>query len=410
MKNEKIANVFRYVVRFIEVYMLFYFIIFTGFRYQIARPEILATQSFILMILMVAWLIYLLVQKGSPGLPVNPGVYLVYAGFYLSSLFGSVDIGLSLPEGYLFFVACFLFVGVLSLIRYGWNRRDLLDSLLWVGLIYTVMKGTQIIVGIPEIGYCSRQDSIVANKSGGFLALVMVVSLAIWLTRKDRKERLALITFIGSTVVWFMIGSRGAYIGGFAGVAVVLLIHTVITGRWKWKNAVLVVSALLVLPMIGTVVFRPLTCLAVNEAGEIEERDSRYWNYNIATRGRLWGTAFDVFREYPLRGAGPGTFPLYTGPGYDYRKYMPHSHSIYMNVLAERGLIGLVMSGIVIVSMLQSLLFGEMDPVYKLVGVGVLAVTLGQGAVDVVLSEPFVMRYLFVVLAVAVGPNLDNGG
>jgi len=409
MRNEKMTNAFGYVIRFTEVYLLFYFIIFTGFRYQIARPDILATQSFILMILMVVWLLYLLVQKESPGLPVNPGIYLIYACFYLSSLFGSVDIGLSLPEGYLFFVACFLFVGVLSLIRYGWSRRDLLDSLLWVGLIYTVMKGVQIIAGIPEIGYCSRQGAIVANKSGGFLALVMVISLSIWLTRKDRKERLSLITFIGSVVVWFMVGSRGAYIGGVAGVAVVLLVHTIITGRWKWKNVALVVSALLVLPIIGTAVFRPSTCIAVNEAGEIIERDSIAWDHNISVRGRLWGTALDVFREYPLKGAGPGTFPLFTGPDFDYRKYIAHSHSIYMNVLAERGLIGLVMSGIVIISMLRLLLFGGMDPVYKLVGVGVLVVTLGQGAVDVILSEPFVMRYLFVVLAVAVGPKLDNG-
>jgi len=399
----------KYVKRFVEFYLLFYFIVFTGYRYQMADPMILQILTLIIMVIMVGWLVYLLISKESPGLPPNPGVYLLYAGFYLTSVFHSVDHHYSIPEGFLYFIAMLLFVGILSLVRYGYSRRDLLNSLLLVGAVYSVMKAVQLpqVYGGWNFRECLPRGVLVPNVSAGFLGMVSVVSLSIWLWRGDKKEWLAFGTFVVSALTVFVIGSRGGYIGTIAGIAVVLLLRIIITGEFSRMAVVLVFSMLLFMPIVGSMVVRQPTCETIIDE-EVAVRDSRAWTGNVTVRYDFWDTAFDIFREYPVFGAGPGGYTAIAGPIYEYRNATWHSHNLYLNILAERGAVGFIMSAVVLFVLVRAIL-KQPDPVYKLIGCGAIMVILGQGLVDVVVYEPLVMRYYFAILAVAVGPNLVKG-
>jgi O-antigen ligase/tetratricopeptide (TPR) repeat protein len=83
--------------------------------------------------------------------------------------------------------------------------------------------------------------------------------------------------------------------------------------------------------------------------------------------GRLvyFATAIRMFESSPLVGTGPGTWVPqridYTQPGeIDY--YIPHAHDIYVQVLAEFGIVG-ALAGLVVVAALARLLLGAIrDP------------------------------------------------
>lgn len=71
--------------------------------------------------------------------------------------------------------------------------------------------------------------------------------------------------------------------------------------------------------------------------------DSRTWGDRL----ELWKTAFRIFIDHPIIGAGTGMFEklLYTyGPkgGYSEGMIHLHAHSTYLEVLSEMGIIGLV--------------------------------------------------------------------
>jgi O-antigen ligase len=77
-----------------------------------------------------------------------------------------------------------------------------------------------------------------------------------------------------------------------------------------------------------------------------------------ALRGSYWDAAFRMFGESPIHGTGPGTWVaqriLYTPEGAtDY--YIPHAHNIFVQALAEFGLLG-VAAGIVVAVMLARLI------------------------------------------------------
>jgi putative inorganic carbon (hco3(-)) transporter len=100
--------------------------------------------------------------------------------------------------------------------------------------------------------------------------------------------------------------------------------------------------------------------------------------------------AFDMARDYPLAGAGPGTFysvfPHYRGPGV--RAYYDHAHNDYTQILVESGVIG-------------ALLVGSL-PVWALV-LGVLALSRRRDP----LARGFAFAVIMGVSALALHSTVD---
>ena len=77
-----------------------------------------------------------------------------------------------------------------------------------------------------------------------------------------------------------------------------------------------------------------------------------------ATRTGFYAASMRMFADAPLLGQGPGTWPMrrieYTLP--TETDYNPHAHNIYLQTLAELGIVG-VLAGVVVLVYLSALIW-----------------------------------------------------
>jgi O-antigen ligase len=137
----------------------------------------------------------------------------------------------------------------------------------------------------------------------------------------------------------------------------------------------------------------------------------RHWDWGGSGRLPLWRAAWAMFLDAPWCGHGPHTFVRL------YRSYLhqlglpssslviPWAHNLYLEVLAERGIIGfialvvLLVHGLVAAWRLQAVATGE---AHRL-GVGALAGLIGlcgAAAVELTFLRQWVVIVLFMVLGV----------
>jgi O-antigen ligase/tetratricopeptide (TPR) repeat protein len=172
----------------------------------------------------------------------------------------------------------------------------------------------------------------------------------------------AAVLVVLALVVTLLSGSRAGWLAFVVGVGVTFLmwiasgpnrrrIASALEDRRVRVAAVVVVIA----GVIGVVVFGPVILLRVGGGGE-DLRSSLYVN------------ALRVFQSSPLVGTGPGTWvverPAFTQTGeIDY--YIPHAHDIYVQALAEFGLLGLAAGLVVAASLIWVIRDGirDADPV-----------------------------------------------
>ena len=200
------------------------------------------------------------------------------------------------------------------------------------------------------------------NPFGGYLGLTLpvAVSLALWAwtallhntTRTPSAVLWALFYSVASVLIaagliasW----SRGAWLGAVVGVGIVLVLRSrtaaIVTG--------LAVLAMLIALLLGT--FSPETVPApiaerVQDIpvyfGMTDALSQPVTDANFAVLERLahWVAAERMWASAPWLGVGPANFntiyPLVRLARWDIA--LGHAHNIYLNVLAETGLIGLM--------------------------------------------------------------------
>lgn len=156
------------------------------------------------------------------------------------------------------------------------------------------------------------------------LALPPLFALPLMLpTAWSRAKRwsLSLLIALPGLFLWAGAGARSGWLG--LGTAVIAFIWI----RTGLKNACIAVAGCL-----GLVI-------TVRPAGLMPEVIMN------APRWTIWSVAVDVFKEYPLLGAGLNCFEAgYKSIGYAFPAMfdppVPHPHNIYLQFLAETGLIG----------------------------------------------------------------------
>jgi hypothetical protein len=75
--------------------------------------------------------------------------------------------------------------------------------------------------------------------------------------------------------------------------------------------------------------------------------------FGASSRSKYWSVALDAFREEPLKGTGAGTFPKLWARDRTTAEDADEGHSLYVETLAELGLVG----GLLVIAMLGSLLW-----------------------------------------------------
>jgi O-antigen ligase len=202
------------------------------------------------------------------------------------------------------------------------------------------------VVGLLQVGLCPGADGAAAgprwlrhrcDRAHGFfsiymtlagvLSLVLLASLPRLLPGSGERRRLGVpwLVMLGGLVATY---TRGAWIGFAAGVLTVAA--TVRRGRWLLlAGLVLLVAGALVAPR--ELRHRFLSMADPEEAG-------------VRERVYMWRSGLAMWRERPVLGIGPGgvkrEYPSYALPE-AVKKRTSHVHSTPLQILVERGLLGL---------------------------------------------------------------------
>jgi len=176
-----------------------------------------------------------------------------------------------------------------------------------------------------------RVPSLLANCNSlaGYLNLVIPFSLACWVLGEERWKKVGAWT-TGLGIAALLCTQSLGGIGAFCGVVVFAILC--FAGNWKKKLALLAaVCALVIAFYFAKGILNP-----AHEGAD--------FSYDQATRIVLWGIAWDFFTGSPMLGVGWGNFSALYGSYVAGISWIPAgvfaAHSIYLQLLAETGLIG----------------------------------------------------------------------
>jgi O-antigen ligase len=182
---------------------------------------------------------------------------------------------------------------------------------------------------------------------------LLFVALAAGVLVSERTRWIRLCALAGVIVLPFLIiitQSRGAFVALLAFAAITL------KGQWRRGRTLLLAGAALVTVLVAAPdsVWRRLGTL--KQAGSQDAPSARNDESLASTEQRLeiWNVARAIIAEHPVTGVGLGAYPeahyVYARrPGFN-RTAMGKrdTHSTYLNILAEMGIPGLALFGLVV--------------------------------------------------------------
>lgn len=184
------------------------------------------------------------------------------------------------------------------------------------------------------------------NALGGYLAMALPFGVALstrpWPTRPYLITATVLIALALAATL-----SRGAWLGTVIGFSVMAAVWSLRTRRWLLLTLVLVavMGAAAAIGLAPRQISDRLTVLGEN----FVVFDARYvqvnpTNFSLVERMAHWQAAWAMALDHPLVGVGPGNYEeayiRYFLPGWPLA--LGHAHNIYLNTLAELGVIGLL--------------------------------------------------------------------
>jgi O-antigen ligase len=176
-----------------------------------------------------------------------------------------------------------------------------------------------------------RAPSFFANCNflASYLNLVIPFSLACWVLGEGRWKRLGAWTTGFGVVALLCTQSLGGLVS-FGGI--VLLAILCFTENWKKRLSLLTAVCALAIGFY----FAKETLNPAHEGA--------VFTYDQAIRLVLWGIAWDFFRHSPVLGVGWGNFVVLYGSYVSDISWIPEGqfevHNIYLQLLAETGLVG----------------------------------------------------------------------
>jgi O-antigen ligase len=340
----------------------------------------------------------------------------------LASSLAAIDPAASLPKLVILLAAVALFFAVRQVCR---TRRELtvavagaLVGLLLAGaygLVQHATGGTTTSFELDGSVIGRVQGAFVhPNKYGVYLATLIPLAASFALARRSPTR----LRWLGAGALALAVPalafsfSRGAMVG----LAVGSLIWLAVVRPRVAPVAALAVIAAAVILAPGT----------LKERFEPEGTEG-----DIAVRRDIWGAALDIYSDHPLLGAGVNNFRVAyaelpsTLDSASQRRLLYvdaaaasaipyHAHNVYLNVLAEEGIVGLAAFLLVALAALGVLYRASRvrDPVSRAVGLGIGAGAMTwavRSFVDVALFEEPAFLLLALVALATRYVELDRG-
>jgi len=167
--------------------------------------------------------------------------------------------------------------------------------------------------------------SLITPRVGNLMSLLAPIALGIYFITKKH------VSFFKNTIIFAILIFPSIFLlygsktrSGWAGFIFSIIALLYITNTVKLKKIII----------ISVIFFAAVTSLPGRANLETIMSDARF---------ELWETSFNVFKQFPLTGSGFNTFEdAYDKMGIIHEKSvnMPHPHNVYMQFLAEGGIVG----------------------------------------------------------------------
>ena len=388
-----------YLIKASGVALIVFYILLAGWRYSV---DGLIQLTFWLSVAAATSWACAVINKPKrywPILPRHSWAYLLLIGSGLISSFQSINTQLSILDMQLWAVNLFLFLLVINLIHHKvFTSLELANGFMIAGLLYNTAKIFQVVNIWLGNGIRSDGRIYLPNKTAAFVNILIVLAVTLILGQKKRGgNMLAWVTLTSSLFILWYTGSRGGTIAGMVGIALVLYISSVADPQ-LFKRPILTAAV----DIVGSAAF--VLSSTSHRVGQI----SGSLSILSISSGRLviWEAALDLFRLHPVFGSGPNTFYYYaiTSLNQIHHKFI-HTHNIYLQILSERGLVGIVIAVVFLLVILISLLLEPGSFVFKTAGLAIITTYLIQGLVDLPFTEPIIMRSMVVLLGLGLSPD-----
>ncbi len=246
------------------------------------------------------------------------------------------------------------------------------------------------------------------NHYGGYLITLIPLAFSYIFISESLKRKFMYVGFLGF-LSWllFMTQSRSAWIG----IAVGMLISLAVYYWTKLKKPLMFAVAGLLLGSLGILIY------SVVQGVDIKSKISRYMHYRLDstdTHFMLLDASAEIFHNNFFIGSGYGTFDYafrQTETASDYfdrepklRESRVPSHSVWGEVLAESGAVGVTLYASFIVLLLSSLIysvFNADERKMKYLGIGVLGSVISVLTAGIFYS--YNMEFFWISIFLGIG-------
>jgi O-antigen ligase len=256
------------------------------------------------------------------------------AGFYSDQLVALVKAG----GGFLLF---FIVTQSLRERREPWL---LIAAVLGAGLVLSAMALVPILQGTVSISDQNRLTAINVidpNLFAGYLVILIPLALAAGLAIRRRWAPIAAgvaMLILGAAMLATL--SRGGWLGFVVGVVAMAVL---LPGR---RRMILGISGAVVLILLIAGFAGPVAARLGSGAGSSPFQ-------TLLDRVPIWSAAITLWLQHPVFGIGLDNFNSYIlalNPDLDVNQ----AHDLFLNILAERGLLGIITFGIFLVALFRT--------------------------------------------------------
>lgn len=348
-------------------YLLMEALLFVGFGYllllngtnnRLVDIDILRVSAALLTVVGIVWLLVGKHTRLPLALPL-----LAWTMVYLVGVAFSIDPRRSFDQMILMSASIFLFALVADLVGCGWPAELVIKSLLLASAVFVFFGWAEVLIWylrwfqsatgewIPKVVYRPASANVIAI----FMNMIIMLSLARLLFTRTWPGRIALgILGLAACGLEFFTSSRAGWLGTATG----LLFLGIVAYQSYSVSRISLLAWLRRRPFFtGILIFCGVIIFVV--AAWFLYRQALHPSHGpiLSAREEYWPPAIQVFQRLPLLGSGPFTYAsaFLSANSMPPKALYVHAQGSLFNLLAERGIIGGLAMGWLVVAIVRGL-------------------------------------------------------